>query len=365
MEYYLEKATSPLSAAECKKIATFITYFHTALPDQTVSALYKALLAQKNGKKPAEELVKDLLLLEKLTSADDVNETLSEIEKKIVALAKEKQTSAAALEIRMKDFYSLTAADIPTVTDTEGKAVPKTVMFFLLTMHETVDSYGYVTEQYEKPGVSPEAAEIVPLLDQASLQNALRELASQNLGMTGHSKKMYLAYPICRYADEALMDELTKQAPKWRSSVSGNEAPPLRTFRDACVYSETRAALLFAEKYKDLDKFASVRGTTADLLRDRVLSDIGLAPDGTKTYTRMTNHIIAYLDRVTVYGRIANDDVSVETVLPSFTLAQITEFIRIATESNAVNVTALLLNYKNETYPDFDPFEEFSLDLLD
>lgn len=84
-----------------------------------------------------------------------------------------------------------------------------------------------------------------------------------------------------------------------------------------------------------------------------------------KTYTRMTNHIIAYLDRVTVYGRIANDDVSVETVLPSFTLAQITEFIRIATESNAVNVTALLLNYKNETYPDFDPFEEFSLDLLD
>ena len=603
---YLANTASKISVAECNKISNFMITYQTRVSDTTLQSLYEALRAQKNSKKALEAIGKDLTLSAKLSEAGNKPKKLTEMEKKLFAFVETHKLSVAELTQKLKDYYSLTAADIPPVQDIAGNPVEKFAMLYLLTAHETYDSYGDVIAQYKKPGVSPEAAEIVSLLDQASLQNALRELANRNLGMTGHSKKMYLAYPICRYADETLMDELTKQAPKWRSSVSGNEAPPLRTFRDACVYSETRAALLFAEKYKDLDEFASVRGTTADLLRDRVLSDIGLAPDGTKTYalgnqtvkavlqsdlgfiiqlengktakslpkkgadpaayetsnadftamkknakkivksrnavlfeeflsgksrpadewkaaytenpllrtvasllvwaqnkktfiltangavtsdgqpceigdtqislahpmemdgddlrawqkyfvsnglkqpfeqiwepvvdpntvtkdrykgcmipyyrftgkqkhgisvwdedfhneidisftdldayveqidwrrheidpndrfevtsvsfetyTRMTNHIIAYLDRVTVYGRIANDDISVEIMLPSFTLAQITEFIRIATENNAVNVTALLLNYKNVTYPDFDPFDEFSLDLLD
>ena len=81
-----------------------------------------------------------------------------------------------------------------------------------------------------------------------------------------------------------------------------------------------------------------------------------------KKYSRMINHIATYLDRITVYDRVAKDDVSVEAFLPTFTLAQITEFIKIAQESNATNVTALLLNYKNENSGDFDPMAEFTLD---
>ena len=81
-----------------------------------------------------------------------------------------------------------------------------------------------------------------------------------------------------------------------------------------------------------------------------------------KKYSRMINHIAAYLDRITVYDRVAKDDVSVAEFLPTFTLAQITEFIRIAQENNATNVTALLLNYKNENFGDFDPMAEFTLD---
>lgn len=70
-----------------------------------------------------------------------------------------------------------------------------------------------------------------------------------------------------------------------------------------------------------------------------------------------------YLDKVTVYNRIMNDDISVETYLPQFTLAQITEFIKMATENDRKNVTALLLDYKNKNFADFDPMEEFSLEL--
>lgn len=80
-------------------------------------------------------------------------------------------------------------------------------------------------------------------------------------------------------------------------------------------------------------------------------------------FTRKANHIIAYLDRVTIYDRIRKDDTGISAFLPQFTLAQITEFIKVATENNCTNVTALLLDYKNQNFADFDPMEEFSLDL--
>jgi hypothetical protein len=78
--------------------------------------------------------------------------------------------------------------------------------------------------------------------------------------------------------------------------------------------------------------------------------------------TRMTNHIISYLDKCTVFSRIGKDDVTVLEILPSYTAAQLLEFIKAAEESHAVNVAALLLEYKNKTYPDFDPMAEFTLE---
>ena len=51
-----------------------------------------------------------------------------------------------------------------------------------------------------------------------------------------------------------------------------------------------------------------------------------------------------------------------EQFLPRFTLAQISEFIKVAGESNATNVMALLLEYKNANFPDFDPMDEFTLE---
>lgn len=79
-------------------------------------------------------------------------------------------------------------------------------------------------------------------------------------------------------------------------------------------------------------------------------------------WDRRTNAIIAYLDRITMYARIAQDDVTVAQYLPQFTLAQITEFIKFAAENNVPSVTALLLEYKNTHFSDFDPMDEFSLE---
>ncbi len=81
-----------------------------------------------------------------------------------------------------------------------------------------------------------------------------------------------------------------------------------------------------------------------------------------KEYTRQVNHLVAYFDRVTVWDRVRKDDVTVADLLPGFTLAQITEFIAAAQEANAANVLALLLDYKNTHFADFDPMDEFTLD---
>ena len=595
--HYQSDMKGALSGNDCKKIASFMTAFHAKLSRESLMALHNSLRAQKKVGKALDELSKDTLLMQKLT--DEPQENLSDSEKQVLALIEKYKISANETTQLLKSYYRLTPKDIPDINGTDGNPMHPAIIHYLLTAHETTNQDGDIIAQYKIPAPSPEAAEMIALCDPDSLQTALRELADKNLEISGRSKKMYLAYPICRYADEALMEYLTKKAPSWTSSS-------LHTFICANMYSETRAAIAFAEKIGVLDRYASVRGMTADDLRERALSDIGLSADGLKTYdlgnqtvsavlqkdltflillangktaksipkkganpeaytaanadftsmkknakaivknrknvlfeqflsaksrsaddwkaayiknpllravakllvwkqntstfiltadgaitsdgkpyeignmeimlahpmemstedlsawqkyfvtnnikqpfeqiwepvidpntvakdrykgcmisyyrftgkekhgilvkdfdfhneieihckdchtvieridfeyheinpenrfeikefsfgkyTRMTNHIAAYLDRVTVYGRIAKDDISVEKLLPCFTLAQITEFIRIATENNAVNVTAMLLNYKNETFPDFDPMDEFSLDFDD
>ena len=81
-----------------------------------------------------------------------------------------------------------------------------------------------------------------------------------------------------------------------------------------------------------------------------------------KTYTRQVNHIVVHLDKATVAGRIKKDDVSASQWFDRFTLAQIQSFIDLANDNKATNVLALLLEYKEKTFPDFDPMAEFTLE---
>lgn len=81
-----------------------------------------------------------------------------------------------------------------------------------------------------------------------------------------------------------------------------------------------------------------------------------------KKYTRQVNHIVAYLDRITVWDRVKMDDIGVMEIMDRFTLAQVTEFIGAAQEANAVNVLAALMYYKNTHFAEFDPMDEFVLE---
>lgn len=80
-------------------------------------------------------------------------------------------------------------------------------------------------------------------------------------------------------------------------------------------------------------------------------------------WDRRSNAIISFLDRITVYGRIHRDDDTVVEILDQFTLEQITDFIGMALKHSCTGVTAALLAYKETHFADFDPMEEFTLDL--
>ena len=78
-------------------------------------------------------------------------------------------------------------------------------------------------------------------------------------------------------------------------------------------------------------------------------------------YSRKVNHIVAYLDNVTIIERILKDDTSISRFLSQFTFEQITGFIKTANENNCTNVTAVLLDYRQKHFPNFDPIVEFTL----
>lgn len=69
--------------------------------------------------------------------------------------------------------------------------------------------------------------------------------------------------------------------------------------------------------------------------------------------TRYVNHIVFILDKLVIFDKIKNDDVSIINVINEFTLAQILEFIDYANNCDSVNVAALLLDYRNKKYSDY------------
>ena len=599
-EEILTKLQGKPSVKICKGASAFMQLFAEQVDAPLLQRLYDALKNAKNGRKALEEAKANALLMKKMTGKNMISKDLPSAEQKVLNILLGEGRTPANVEDVFRKYYG--KIDLPAVQYKSGKKATPVVLQWLLTAHETLESGGAVNAACPDPGPCTNAQEVTKELDSGSFQNAIRQLAQENLGIRGHSKKMYLAFPICRYADEQTMTELTKEAPKWRSFESGISAPPLWTFRNACKYSNTRAAMLFADKYHELDAYARIRGTDADTIRDVYLSDAGIDARGRKSYdlgnqtviaelqldlaflvlkedgktakslpkkdadpekyeaanadfsemkkavkkivknrsrilfedfisgrdrdaggwkkaymnnplllrvaklivwrqgsstftlndtgailadgssyeigkdpvavahpmemkpedvtawqhyftakglkqpfaqiwepiidpkaiiedryrgcmipyyrfrgmekhgiqvedrdyhndieisfaecdatveridwnrhninnddrfevtsfsfpkyTRQVNHIAAYLDRVTIYDRILKDDVSVEQFLPGFTLAQITDFTKFATENHCTNVTAMLINYKKKHFPDFDPMDEFIL----
>ena len=285
----MTQLSGTLSAKTCGAAANFLLLFSQEASPELLRRLYERLRAEKAAAKALQTVETDAVLMEQLAQSQLAAQPRSAMEETLTRLLQQEKKSALKLTNQLTEFYGIKPADLPEVRCKDGSPADASVLTYLLTVHEKLggdlwEKQRNVLPAYKTPGVCPHAAEVLALLDPQSLQEGLLALADRHLGQTGRGRKLFLDYPICRYADEATMQELTKRAPQWASGVSGNDAPPLLIFRAAVPYSETRSAMLFAEKYRDLGKYAAIRGTTADAVRDQYLSDIGLDERGGRQY---------------------------------------------------------------------------------
>jgi len=211
--------------------------------------------------------------------------SMTPAEKKVTEHMVSAGLNTKSLEKRLKEYFGLTFKDLPEVKDAEGRTAPDFVFAWLLIAHGATDDYKQRDDTfYDVPGVRPEAAEVVSLLDPDSFHGALMKLADTYLEKYQTKKVKYISQPFCRYADEKMMAALTGRAPKWSTSTSGDAAPPLYQLRKAALYSDTRAAMMFADRFHDLSAYAGMRNMSAEEFRDRYLSDTGLDEDGGKSY---------------------------------------------------------------------------------
>lgn len=92
--------------------------------------------------------------------------------------------------------------------------------------------------------------------------------------------------PVCRFGTGTQIKNLISKFNTWQDWHKGAAGgrSGIVVCRGAILLSDTREAILYAEKCKCLDYYASLRGTTADVIRDTRLADFGLDMNGKKTY---------------------------------------------------------------------------------
>ena len=133
----------------------------------------------------------------------------------------------------------------------------------------------YIIAVYLKDGscFSEDADREAEKLDRDSLVKALRTIYSS----FKNEKKSTAFLPVLfRYADGKTMTELYPSLAKnkWKAEQ----------VNDALLLNDTREAMLYADKAGMLDEYAELRGQSADVLRDTVLSEFDLDENGQKTY---------------------------------------------------------------------------------
>ena len=79
-------------------------------------------------------------------------------------------------------------------------------------------------------------------------------------------------------------------------------------------------------------------------------------------YSRYANHIIYLLDKWTIEERISKNDPAIGDVLDGFTVVQLLEFIKLASDKKSTDSLAVLMDYKDRKFSTFDPMAEFTLD---
>ena len=155
--------------------------------------------------------------------------------------------------------------NIPDVmlADGSGTADERITRFVIASYLKTRAHYGFVEE----------ADKEAEKLDRDSLNKALLSIY---YSIRNEKKRTAFLVPLFRYADGEMITDLYPMLArdKWRSEqVNG-----------ALIHNDTREAMLYADKAGVLGDYARMRGKSADVFRDTVLSEFDLDENGQKIY---------------------------------------------------------------------------------
>jgi len=150
---------------------------------------------------------------------------------------------------------------------------------------------GYQTDFIEVEP-DPQIDEIAKTLEREELQELLQSLVHQF-----DPFKWRLLIPYCRYGTGKQMNAIAAMIKKWQ--VWGDFDAAGRRFiivlHGAMMLSDTREAMFLIEKWGLLDELAKRKNTTAQVLRDTVLTEFDLDANGSKLYDLGNAVIIASL----------------------------------------------------------------------
>lgn len=256
---------------DCNNVASCMILLSTVISGEKLEKLYSWLISQKNAEKALDLLKENVLIADKLNSIEideDISPTAEQITKK--ALIDEKIDVKGVLE-KLKTYYGITPKELPTLLSKDGKPLAEFVIAYLLTAHEEgkkKKSQIVVEPKIKTAGVTETVQAIINELDFVNFESTIFEIVNTLYLHSGTSKKKYLAYPICRYANEELMKNLTQIAPSWLVNLNAI----FKYFYKASFYNNTKSAMLFIDSNNGLNEYAKIRGTTAQNIRDSKLA---------------------------------------------------------------------------------------------
>ena len=192
-------------------------------------------------------------------AAQAAPEPESTVEKKYLAQLKKIKASAVLLKSGVEQ--------IPDVLLADGKdTAPKEYLQLILAE--------YLSQYKKKSYVFAELAdEAAAKLDQESLSNAIVSLYKN---ATPESIQLTFLPAVFRFADGNTVNEVYRKYAdmKWMSDVLNR----------ALLLSDTREAVLLADKNRLLTAYAAARGVDSDYIRYTFLYDFGFDADGKKVY---------------------------------------------------------------------------------
>lgn len=215
----------------------------------------KVQKALKNSSIPEIQQLADALDAAQTAEA----ETESSVEKKYLTQLKKIKASAVLLKSGVEQ--------LPDVLMADGKeTAPKEYLQLILAE--------YISQYKKKNYVFAELAdEAAARLDRKSLSDVIVSLYSST---TPESLQLTFLPAVFRYADGDTVNTVYRKyaGTKWMSDVLNR----------ALILSDTREAILLADKNKLLEAYAAARGIDSDYIRYTALYDFGFDADGKKVY---------------------------------------------------------------------------------